>query len=303
MTTTAFPFGNLLVLGFCALMAWLLWQFALPLARTGREVRSLHLPLAAFLAFLLLVNALWADALTRSWRRLTRLPATASVEALAELANQAPVVVVGRVSARNRLAQGDHVLHDEGDGLGGERWDLLVDVEGGTVQVTRVEAAARWNWSSEANLSVDGRRSWLSVGQPVVVQGVVRHGRPMRGPAPARPLVEVEARVVLHGTYPGFVALAGLEGASLLPRALSWLSLAGSAIVGALPFLGLGLRWERAVAAPPERKRRKRDEEPLPPRTRDAAWRLALLLSAAVAVVFVALAVLLGLALARAGET
>lgn len=299
MTTEAFPFGNLLVLGFCGLVAWALWALALPAAKTGREVRAFHLPLTAFLAFLLLVNALWADSLTRSWRRLARLPATASVEALGAMANQAPVALVGTVSPRNRRAEGDHVLHDEGEGLAGERWDLLVEVEGGTVQVTRVEAARRWRWSSESNLSSAGQRSWLSVGQPVVVQGVVRHSRPISGPAPARPLVEVEARVVLHGTYLGFVALAGLAGTSLLPRALSWLSLVGSALVGALPLVHLGLRWERAVAVPPRRKRRKRDEEPLPPRTRDGAWRLALLLSAAVALVFLVVAGLLAVALAR----
>lgn len=191
---------NLVLLLFCALLAWLLARFPLKNATTPADYRKL-LPFFIALPGFLLFNALLAFQGVRSLSATLAAPPVSTLAALAGAKSGDGIMLGGVVSAQNDTLAGDYVAYvDEG-----HLWspmELWLDLEDGRLAISN-DTYQAVSWPVDAM-----RYSYLQAGQPVIVVGRAEN---WVGLVDGGASQTIRAEMVYAGTYDAFAARARLQ--------------------------------------------------------------------------------------------
>lgn len=191
---------SVVLIGFCVLIAWLLYRYPLRRAKTPEEYRRLF-PFFCILTGFVLFNALLAYfGMSGLWIAASSAPLTNQSE-FVDRANGDGVVLAGQVSRRNPILHDDYVAYIDESYLWSPK-PLWIDLRQGEVAISNDRYQAT-GWP------VDARQfSYLRPGQTVVVVGYLEDSVGLLDGERTRTL---RADTVYAGAHADFVTRAQLR--------------------------------------------------------------------------------------------
>jgi hypothetical protein len=201
-------FGNLALIVFCILIAWLLYRFPLQKAKTPADYRKLFPFFCALLGFLLF-NGFLAYLGQGGLSIASSSTPVQDLKSLAEIKNGDGVILSGLVSDKNAVIYGGYVAY-----LDNHLWspmELWLDLKDGSIPITNGTYQAT-NWPVDTS-----GISYLQAKQQVIVVGFVEDGT---GPTNGNKSRMIRADIVYAGTHDKFTARA--RSKLILATAMVW---------------------------------------------------------------------------------
>jgi hypothetical protein len=192
-------FGNLVLLVFCILIAWLLYRFPLQKAKTPADYRKLFPFFCALIGFLLF-NGLLAYMGQGGLSIASSSSPVQDLKSLAEIKNGDGVILSGLVSDKNAVIYGDYIAY-----LDDHLWapmELWLDLKDGSISITNNTYRAT-DWPVDA-----GGLSYLQAKQPVIVVGFVEDAI---GLTTGNKFRTIRADIVYAGTHDDFIVRARIN--------------------------------------------------------------------------------------------
>lgn len=191
---------NLVFLGFCGLLAWLLFRFPFQNAKSPEEYRKLFLFFCVLAGFLIF-NGFLAYIGMGGLKLAAKSPPITDLLVLEKVENQEGLILSGVVSDRNQMIFGDYVAYTDEEHLWSPK-GLLIDLKQGQVAISNNTYRAT-DWP----VDILGY-SYLKTGQPVIVVGYLENSTNLLTGEKTK---SIRADLVYSGTHAAFASRARIQ--------------------------------------------------------------------------------------------